>query len=73
MKSAEGGMSSARQGCMESSRRDVCYQADEGGLDKKLSNPIGLLNFLSNQDVKTVFIKALFHLFFYRSAAFKHY
>ena len=46
MKSAEGGMSSARQGCMESSRRDVCYQADEGGLDKKLSNPIGLLNFL---------------------------
>ncbi|MBO5024336.1 MAG: hypothetical protein J6D11_08560 [Clostridia bacterium] len=29
MKSAEGGMSSAREGCMESSRRDVCYQADE--------------------------------------------
>ena len=76
MKSAAGGMSSARQGCMESSRRDVCYQADETctpqrdairdsvaitynargalityqasfvGLDKKLSNPIGLLNFL---------------------------
>ena len=76
MKSAEGGMSSARKGCMESRQRRVCYQSEgEGeytlardailrgaqitynglcplityqsfGLDKKLSNPIGLLNFL---------------------------
>ena len=76
MKSAAGGMSSARKGCMESTRSVVCYQADEPytlardairdsvaitynargalityqasfvGLDKKLSNPIGLLNFL---------------------------
>ncbi len=67
MKSAPGGMSSARKGCMESTRSVVCYQADEiytlardairdfvaitcqvsfVGLDKKLSNPIGLLNFL---------------------------
>ena len=29
MKSAAGGMSSARKGCMESFRRNVCYQADE--------------------------------------------
>ena len=29
MKSAVGGMSSARKGCMESFRRNVCYQADE--------------------------------------------
>ena len=76
MKSAKGGMSSARKGCMESRQRRVCYQSEgEGkytlmrdailrgaqitynglcplityqsfGLDKKLSNPIGLLNFL---------------------------
>ena len=76
MKSAEGGMSSARKGCMELRQRRVCYQSEgEGeytlardailrgaqitynglcpliayqsfGLDKKLSNPIGLLNFL---------------------------
>ena len=76
MKSAEGGMSSARKGCMESRQRRVCYQSEgEGeytlardailrraqitynglcplityqsfGSDKKLSNPIGLLNFL---------------------------
>ena len=76
MKSAAGGMSSARKGCMESRQRRVCYQSEgEGeytlkrdamlrgaqiaynglcplityqsfGLDKKLSNPIGLLNFL---------------------------
>ena len=76
MKSAAGGMSSARKGCMESTRSVVCYQADETctprrdairdsvaitynargalityqasfvGLDKKLSNPIELLNFL---------------------------
>ena len=76
MKSAEGGMSSARKGCMESRQRRVCYQSEgEGectltrdailrgaqitssglcplitcqpfGLDKKLSNPIGLLDFL---------------------------
>ena len=79
MKSAEGGMSSARKGCMESRQRRVCYQSEgEGkytlardailrgaqitynglcplityqsfGLDKKLSNPIGLLNFLEVQ------------------------
>ena len=29
MKSAAGGMSSARKGCMESTRSVVCYQADE--------------------------------------------
>ena len=29
MKSAEGGMSSARKGCMESTRSVVCDQADE--------------------------------------------
>ena len=29
MKSAVGGMSSARKGCMESTRSVVCYQADE--------------------------------------------
>ena len=76
MKSAEGGMSSARKGCMESRQRRVCYQSEgEGkytlardailrgaqitynglcplityqsfGSDKKLSNPVGLLNFL---------------------------
>ena len=71
MKSAKGGMSSARKGCMESRQRRVCYQSEGGytltrdairlrrlhtrsreityqsfGLDKKLSNPLGLLNFL---------------------------
>ena len=76
MKSAAGGMSSARKGCMESRQRRVCYQSEgtgkytltrddilrgaqitynglcplitcqSFGLDKKLSNPIGLLNFL---------------------------
>ena len=29
MKSAVGGMSSARKGCMESTRSVVCYQADD--------------------------------------------
>ena len=80
MKSAKGGMSSARKGCMESRQRRVCYQSEgEGGytlardailrgaqitsngqsplityqsfgLDKKLSNPIGLLNFFIQAD-----------------------
>ena len=76
MEPAAGGMSSARKGCMESTRSVACDQADEHarpardamrdfvaipynargalityqasfvGLDKKISNPIGLLIFL---------------------------
>ena len=86
-KSAAGGMSSARKGCMESRQRRVCYQSEgEGeytltrdailrgpqitynglcplitcqsfGLDKKLSNPIGLLNFLARFDKKDAALK----------------